>query len=398
MAGGTLTTPLITRYPQPNVTATLNFNGGTLTPSGTAGTSLLDNLTYATVQAGGAVFNTAGLSATVDQTLRHDPALGATADGGLTKLGTGTLTLNNGSTYTGPTTVTAGTLAVAAPTALGSGTVALNGGTLSLAGPVAAAATIAGISAPTFTLTKGSAGDAPTITGGVLKLTDNVGGEANAAFTTAPQTLSAAGFTTTFTYTATGSADGLAFVVQNDPRGTAAVGAAGGSLGYGTSNTSAGIAASGAVEFNVYTGQPLGTVFATNGTTPAAYNTSPVSITSGHPFRVTLTYHAQAATLAEAVVDTATGSAYANTYSNVNFPALLGGNTGYVGFTAGTGGQAATQTIAGFTFANLAPAPTSIANPVTAVANTTSTLSVPETTAGRGAAVGPLTAWPPAPA
>ncbi len=42
----------------------------------------------------------------------HDPALGGTPDGGLTKLGAGTLTLNAVSTYTGPTVISEGKLIV----------------------------------------------------------------------------------------------------------------------------------------------------------------------------------------------------------------------------------------------------------------------------------------------
>ncbi len=101
---GTLTTPNITRNAG---SGTLNFNGGTLVPS-------TNNATWVTglaanVKAGGAIVDTQGNSAGL-QGLAHDPALGATLDGGLTKKGAGTLTLNDGSSYTGPTTVLAGTL------------------------------------------------------------------------------------------------------------------------------------------------------------------------------------------------------------------------------------------------------------------------------------------------
>ena len=80
-------------------TTTFNFNGGTLQASA-ASTSFLTGLTAANVQAGGAIINTNGNGVTVGQTLRHDPALGGTIDGGLVKNGAGILTLSSAATFT----------------------------------------------------------------------------------------------------------------------------------------------------------------------------------------------------------------------------------------------------------------------------------------------------------
>jgi len=63
------------------------------------------------VQTGGAKIEVNNLNGRiVNVPFLHDPALGGTADGGLTKLGVGTLTLSNTCSYTGPTVVSSGTL------------------------------------------------------------------------------------------------------------------------------------------------------------------------------------------------------------------------------------------------------------------------------------------------
>ncbi len=63
------------------------------------------------VQIGGANIEVNNLNGRiVNVPFLHDQALGGTADGGLTKLGAGTLTLSNTCSYTGPTVVSTGTL------------------------------------------------------------------------------------------------------------------------------------------------------------------------------------------------------------------------------------------------------------------------------------------------
>jgi fibronectin-binding autotransporter adhesin len=96
-------------------TGTFNFNGGTLKANGTgAGMSLNATLGRANVRDGGAVIDTNTFDITIAQALAHSNIGGDNAtDGGLTKNGTGTLTLNGANTYTGNTTVVDGTLSVA---------------------------------------------------------------------------------------------------------------------------------------------------------------------------------------------------------------------------------------------------------------------------------------------
>ena len=91
------------------------FNGGTLSPT-VSSASWWTNFTKlsAQVRNGGAVIDDTGLSVTIGQNLVHSAVGGDNAlDGGLIKNGAGTLTLAGTNTYTGNTTISNGTLALA---------------------------------------------------------------------------------------------------------------------------------------------------------------------------------------------------------------------------------------------------------------------------------------------
>ena len=110
-------------------TGVFNFNGGVLQASAnnpSQGT-FMGGLSAAYVQSGGANISTNYPLDTISQALVHDPSVTIT-DGGLTKTGSGTLTLSGTNTFNGPTTVSSGTLTIANALALQNSTVNSSGG------------------------------------------------------------------------------------------------------------------------------------------------------------------------------------------------------------------------------------------------------------------------------
>jgi autotransporter-associated beta strand protein len=107
--GGTLGVGAVTATSGAKGSTTFNFNGGTLRID--SGSLNLSGFNNAFVKAGGAVINTNGNNATITQALLTDVV---STGGGLSKSGTGTLTLSGDNTYTGATTVNNGTLALGA--------------------------------------------------------------------------------------------------------------------------------------------------------------------------------------------------------------------------------------------------------------------------------------------
>ena len=190
-----------------------------------------------------------------------------------------------------------------------------------------------------------------------VRLTDSTATESSSTFFTTP--VYVGGFRATWAYqdVTSGTADGVTFCIQNDPRGAAALGTAGGGLGYGASqNPGTVISPSFALEFNLYSGQtpaqPVGYAFNTNGQDGSYTSSSPVSLTSGHLINATLTYLNGTASLV------LTDAVAATTFSasvNMNIPAVLGTNLAYVGFTGGDGGVVSTQIITNFTYVSLIP-------------------------------------------
>ena len=130
--GGTLR---INRIGTSSGAGTFYFNGGTLAPTATNDTNWFSNSNVsAQVRNGGAIIDTGAFSVTVGQALLHSAMGGDHAiDGGLTKLGAGTLTLGSANTYTGATTVNGGSFALGSGGSISNSSgVVLNGGSFNV--------------------------------------------------------------------------------------------------------------------------------------------------------------------------------------------------------------------------------------------------------------------------
>jgi autotransporter-associated beta strand protein len=130
-------------------TATFNFNGGTLKARASSATFFQGSTAAPAVpittivKSGGAVIDSDTNAISILEPLQHDSSLGATLDGGLNKLGPGTLTLTAANTFTGPTRVNAGTLAINGSLAAGVAVTVNSGGTLGGTGTCAGTVTVA---------------------------------------------------------------------------------------------------------------------------------------------------------------------------------------------------------------------------------------------------------------
>lgn len=104
---GTLIVPALTKG---FLTFNVNFDGGTLKANANSST-FLTAATSAKVRSGGVVIDDGGFSITIAQALIEDTT---STGGGLTKSGSGILKLSGTNTFTGPTTISNGTLALGA--------------------------------------------------------------------------------------------------------------------------------------------------------------------------------------------------------------------------------------------------------------------------------------------
>jgi hypothetical protein len=190
------------------------------------------------------------------------------------------------------------------------------------------------------------------LNGSRLQLTDGRQSEASSAWFTTP--VNVQGFTTDFSFQLSNpNADGMAFVIQN--AGLTALGPNGGGLGYGAGlpGGTGGIPTSVAVKFDLFQNSHEGnnsTGLYTNGASPTSPATTlggGVNLHSGDIFQVHITY--DGTTLTMGITDTVTNATFTTSWP-INIPSTVGANTALVGFTAGTGGQTATQEIIAWTY------------------------------------------------
>ncbi len=193
-------------------------------------------------------------------------------------------------------------------------------------------------------------GTVTKIVGTSLQLTDDNKTEKASVFSFNP--VSVTNFATQFNIQMVGApnttlADGMTFTIQGVSN--TALGSTGSGLGY------AGIAKSVAVKFDLYSNSgegPDSTGLFINGAQPTSVGSidltgTGIDLHSGHVFNVGMNYNGT--TLQVTITDTTTLATATQSY-NVNIPSIVGGNTAYVGFTAGTGGFRSTQSVLSWTY------------------------------------------------
>jgi len=205
-----------------------------------------------------------------------------------------------------------------------------------------------------FTSTGMAFNGSAALSGTHLRLTSGLQSQAGSGWFTTPVNVQS--FTTDFTFQQINpNADGMTFAIQNSS--TAAIGACGGGLGYGSDpcSTQSGIPSSAAVKFDLFQNHLEGnnsTGLYTNGappTTPATTLGNGVNLHSGDVMKVHITY--DGTTLTMTITDTVTNANFTTSWT-INIPSTVGASTAYAGFTGATGGQTSTQDIITWTFTN----------------------------------------------
>jgi len=184
-----------------------------------------------------------------------------------------------------------------------------------------------------------------SVVGGLLQLTDGGGGENRTAWYATKVPVQ--NFITDFTFEQlNATADGMTFAIQGD--NIWALGDAGGGLGYQDIPNSV------AVKFDLYSNAGEGnesTGLYTGGAAPTVpsvdLSSTGINLHSGDPLHAHLVYDGTNLTMT--LTDTVTNATVTEVFP-VNIPAMVGGNSAWVGFTGGTGGLTAIQNVLSWSY------------------------------------------------
>jgi hypothetical protein len=206
-----------------------------------------------------------------------------------------------------------------------------------------------------------------------IQLTDGGTSEAGSAYYYAPVNIQA--FATSFSFQLSNpNADGFTFVLQNAQGGIANVGASGGNLGYAKIGNSV------AIKFDLYSNAGEGsdsTGLYTNGAVPTVpaidLSSTGINLHSGDQMTVNLAYNG--ATLSMNITDIVTSATWSTSWT-IDIPAIVGGNSAYVGFTGGTGGETASQKILTWAYSIATPAPSPTFSPAAGIYTGTQAVTI----------------------
>ena len=323
----------------------------------------------ATLGSASVITNASGVTVETTGTRLQSAIMGdLQGSGDLLVSGTGVLALNASNTnFTGTTRVVTGaTVRLSGPLNLGGrGSVDLDGGSLSILPTVFKGTNqlADALNANTWSR-NGNASWLTRYDSTWLQVTPNSGSQAGSAFYTNKVTCGGAWYAS-FRYEVgshpDSAADGIAFLLQNDPRGITALGASGGAIG------ASGIVPSIGIFINIYQAASVGWI--TNGVKIDAV-TALNGIIPTNGVDVALVYDG----VALSVTLTQGEKTYTATRT-ANLSEIFANNPVYVGFTGGTGGATAQQFVGNFSLYDAQSASTDFNNRLSVNAGRTGTLA-----------------------